>query len=114
MRFGLNLRGDLAKLGDAEIAARLELLLAQREELYLSLSGLAGNKWLYQQGFGLPLGRGPFHARIFYRIAAFLYAGRLNGRSLGDLHLLDCELKDVRDEIQRRVTASKRNKAVSA
>jgi hypothetical protein len=114
MRFGLNLRGDLAKLGDAEIAARLASLLTQREELYSSLSGLVGNKWLYQRGFGLPLGRGPFHARIFYRVAAFLYMGPLNGRSLGDLHLLDCELKDVRDEIQRRVTASKRDKAVSA
>ena len=114
MRFGLNLRGDLAKLGDAEIAARLECLLAQREELYSSLSGLVGNKWLYQQGLGLPLGRGPFHARIFYRVTAFLYAGFLNGRSLGDLYLLDCELKDIRDEIQNRVTASQRDKAVSA
>jgi hypothetical protein len=103
MRLGINLRGDLAKLSDAEITAKFDSLLADRNWLYSSLPSLLGNKWLYQQGVGLPLGRGPFHARIFYEIAGLFYGGS----SLGDLHVLDCELKDVRDEIQRRVDQRK-------
>jgi hypothetical protein len=103
MRLGINLRGDLAKLSDAEITSKFDSLLAERNALYSSLPGLMGNKWLYQKGLGLPLGRGPFHGGIFYKIAGLCYGGS----SLGDLYELDCELKDVRDEIQRRVDQRK-------
>lgn len=55
----------------------------------------------------MPFGRGLLHARIFYRYYALQYLGS----SLADLYLLDCELKDVRDEIARRAT---RKKAIPA
>jgi hypothetical protein len=102
MRFGINLRGDLAKLDDAEIATRFEMLIADREAMYLDLPGYSGNKWLYQRGWGLPLGRGLLHARVFYKLLGFSYFTFRN-RSLYDLYLLDCEIKDTRDEIKRRV-----------
>jgi hypothetical protein len=34
MRFGINLRGDLAKLDDAEIASRFEELVSETETKY--------------------------------------------------------------------------------
>lgn len=104
MRLGLNLRGDLAKIGDAELAARLETCLDYREWL-ASRAGDAPNRWLYKSGFALPFGRGPLHAGVFYRMVGFFYGGPLNGRSLGDLYVLDCEIKDIRDEMKRRVKA---------
>jgi hypothetical protein len=107
MRFGINLRGDLAKLSDAEIATKFENLMADRESMYRALPGYSGNKWLYQRGGGLPLGRGPLHARIFYKILGLGYLNFFKSSSLHDLYLLDCELKDIRDEIERRVRRRK-------
>jgi hypothetical protein len=102
MRFGINLRGDLAKLDDVEIATKYEILIADREAMYLDLPGYSGNKWLYQRGWGLPLGRGPLHARAFYKFLGLSYL-TFGHPSLYDLYLLDCEIKDTRDEIKRRV-----------
>jgi hypothetical protein len=107
MRFGFNLRGDLAKLTDADIATMFETLISRREATYRTAQSRAGSKWLYQNGFGNPLGRGPFHARIFYKILALPYLNLFGGPSLYDLYLLDCELKDVRDEIEFRVRHQK-------
>jgi hypothetical protein len=107
MRFGINLRGDLAKLTDAEIATMFETLISRREATYRAAPSLAGNKWLYQKGFESPLGRGPLHAPIFYKILGLPYLNIFGGPSLYDLYLLDCELKDVRDEIERRVRRQK-------
>ena len=103
MRFGINLRGDLAKLDDGDIASRLETLMAEREALYRAVPFSSGNKWLYQRGVGIVFGRGPLHARFFYRFYALQYLGS----SLSELYLLDCELKDVRDEIKRRMGQKK-------
>jgi hypothetical protein len=107
MRLGLNLRGDLAKLTDAEIATRFEALMALRESTYRSLPSFGGNKWLYQRGLGLPFGRGPLHARVFYRFFGLAYLSLRNAPSLYDLYLVDCELKDTRDETRRRVKPQK-------
>jgi hypothetical protein len=106
MRLGINLRGDLAKITDNEIAGRLETLIADREFMYQALSQYSGNKWLYQRGWGLPFGRGPLHARIFYKVLGLGYFS-FERPSLYDLYLLDCELKDIRDEIERRVKRQK-------
>jgi hypothetical protein len=103
MRWGINLRGDLAKLGDDEISSRFETLMAEREALYRTVPFSTGNKWLYQRGVGIPFGRGLLHARIFYRWYALQYLGS----PLSDLYLLDCELKDARDEIKRRLGEKK-------
>lgn len=107
MRWGINLRGDLAKLADDELAARLQDSIDRREHTYKNLRCDAGNRWMYQQGFGVPFGRGPFHARIFYKIIGFFYGGSLNRQTLGELYVLDCEIKDLRDELRRRVTVRK-------
>jgi hypothetical protein len=107
MRFGINLRGDLAKLTDAEIASMFETLISRREETYRAAPIQAGNKWLYQRGLGMPLGRGPLHAPIFYKFLGLRYLNIFGSSSLYDLYLLDCELKDVRDEIERRVRRQK-------
>lgn len=60
MRSGLNLRSDLRRLSDAEIGEPLERTIDEREEVYRSLGKIStiGNKWLYQQGFGMPSGGG--------------------------------------------------------
>ncbi len=108
MRWGINLRGDLAKISDDELAERLQGHLDDREAL-AARAGDAANRWLYKHGVGMPFGRGLLHARIFYRITGFLYGGPLNGRSLGDLYVLDCEIKDIADEMKRRLRARATN-----
>ena len=98
MRFGINLRGDLAKLDDAEIASRFEGLISELETKH---------KVVYQVGKWSA--RGLVHARIFYKIQAVIFGvffslgGNWVGTSAIELYLLDCELSDVRDEIKRRV-----------
>jgi len=109
MRWGINLRGDLAKLDDAEIASRYETLISEMETKH---------KVTYQVGkFSA---RGLLHARIFYWVQAVVF-GVFGGLSGGDsramspsgieLYLLGCELADIRDEIERRV---RRRKTVTA
>ena len=111
MRFGINLRGDLAKLDDAEIASRFEGLISEMETKH---------KVVYQVGkYGA---RGLLHARIFYWIQAVIF-GVFSGLSGGDgraispsgigLYLLGCELADLRDEIERRVRLRKTATATS-
>ena len=110
MRLGINLRGDLAKLPDEELASHFEKCVAYREWLAPRAGDLA-NRWLYEVGLAMPFGRGPVHARIFYRLMGLLYGGSwngLNGRSPGDLFVLDCEIKDIVDEMQRRVLAKRK------
>src|SRR5262245_53094080 len=111
MRWGINLRGDLAKLSDADIAARFNTLADEREALFPTLSNHGLQKSAYQRGLTLWFGRGPLHARIFYELYALLTFGpfpkMFRRYDLRPLYLLDCELKDVRDEIARRVTQKK-------
>lgn len=109
MRLGINLRDDLAKLSDEELATQLDKCITYREWLS-SHAADAPNRWLYKVAGGMPFGRGPFHARFFYRAMGFVYGGPLNGRSLGDLHVLDCEIKDVMDQLKRRAHAVQRHR----
>lgn len=113
MRLGINLRGDLAKLDDTEIAARYEALIAEKEAHVQSLSFIQKNKLAYRLETGL-FGRGLLHARIFYQIQALLIGlvslldngGLTTPSSLG-AYLRECEFKDVRDEMKRRIAARK-------
>lgn len=104
MRWGLNLRGDLAKLGVDTLEERMDALIAERQALSASLFdlGTVGNASLYRSGIGMPFGRGLLHARPVYAINALLYGGSCR-RGLGRLYVIDCELKDLRDEIRRRL-----------
>jgi len=109
VRLGINLRGDLAKLGDDELASQFEKCLAYREWL-APRAGDGASRALYQSGFAMPFGRGLLHARIFYRAMGLIYGGPLNGRSPGDLYVLDCEIKDIRDELKRRLHVARRHR----
>jgi hypothetical protein len=107
LRLGINLRGDLAKFQDDELASHFERCVTYREWL-ASHAGDRANRWFYESGLAMPFGRGPLHARVCYRLMGFLYGGSwngLNGRSLGDLFVLDCEIKDIVDEMKRRARA---------
>lgn len=109
MRFGINLRGDLAKLDDIEIASRYEKLLLEKEERFRRMPDFArypAFRWLSP----FMLGRGFFHAKFFYRIYAQLFrvAIALSAQdwvpdAVLDQYHSECEYKDVRDEIQRRL-----------
>lgn len=110
MRFGINLRGDLAKLDDTEIASRFEALISEMETKHKVAYQV--RRWS---------ARGLLHARIFYKIQAVIMGvllalgpgGTWIGSSGIELYLLDCELSDVRDEIERRVKYRKRAMATT-
>lgn len=102
VRLGINLRGDLAKLSDRELSERLENFVDHRDWL-ASRPAKAPNRWAYRLGIAMPFGRGPLHAPIFYRLIARLNVGAVNGQSLGDLYVAECEIKDLIDELRSRV-----------
>lgn len=111
MRFGFNFRGDLAKLSDREIAAEMERLLEERQALYDSIPWIvADEKWLYRSGFGYWFGRGPIRSRVIYKLVGG-YFGPFKHNPFDTLYRYDCELKDVRDEIERRVANRKKQAA---
>ena len=102
MAFSINLAGDLAKLSDAELTARLDQAWqAYREieakfpriKLWFSHRGPIRHPWAYRflsvmgvsgPGFGY-LGLGPF---IWSQVLP--------------LHLTLCEIRDLTDELERR------------
>jgi hypothetical protein len=107
MRFQINLRGDLAKLDDRQLAKRLDEAWrafeastdAAKQRVWASWRGPIRHPWAYRltsfaglsgPGFSLYLGNGPF----------LKYGGM-------HTHLIACEIKDLYDEIQRRVEQRK-------
>ena len=103
MRFGLNLRGDLAKLSDTEISDQLDRMFTERQALYDSISPIvADQKWLYKHGFMFLFGRDIFHSRVFYKLWGGNF-GPFKSNPFGTLYRYDCEIKDILDEIERRV-----------
>lgn len=108
---GLNFRGDLAKLTDEEIEKQFEQLIAQRRALGAMIDNFdnVGNRWLYDQGLGVPFGRGPVRSPAIYRLIAFFYACSFK-KGLGRLYMIDCELKDIMDECRRRIAARSRHR----
>lgn len=123
MRIGINLRGDLAKLDDVEIAAKYEMLIAEKERQIRELPDYAKYRLFRWLSAVLLPGRGLLHAPVFYKIQAGILVGICFVAALCggggtwvtpdtlDDYLLDCELKDTRDEIKCRV---RRRKLVAA
>ena len=105
MRLGLNLRSDLKKLTAAELQAELDRMIAYRESRFGSSARFGSLKGQIVYGFEWPFGRGPIHARIAYRmqICYFLF---FRGRR-GTQYLVECEIKDLRDEIGYRAKVRK-------
>ena len=109
MRFGINLRGDLAKLSDAELAARLDDAW-QVYEGSKSKRGWWPVLWHSRRG---PI-RHPWAYRAFYVFSsvaasflAFSFGGvdSPNWQARMDTHRSICEIHDLTDEIERRVAA---------
>jgi hypothetical protein len=102
MRFSINLRSDLTKLSDADLAAELDRLSDYRRVRFGETPKLGGlrQRYRYASILGWPFGRGPVRHRIAYKIQIG-YFGFLRG-PLGTKYLTDCEIMDLRDEIQRR------------
>jgi hypothetical protein len=99
----LNLRSDLARLNDADIAKALELRWEEfetarkksRSTLRLSMRGPIRHPWAYRflslgcvtgPGFSLCLGN------IWFGITSY-----------EKLHLTMCEIRDLQDEIKKRL-----------
>ena len=100
MRFGLNLRGDLAKLSDTELATRLDQTIKELEQTQPTFG-----VWMIFRGT-----RGPLRHPWFYKLHLLLGGVSWwqtsiwpNEDGTGRRHLLECELQDLRDELRRRV-----------
>lgn len=103
LRFGINLRGDLAKLSDTEIGEEMDRLISERQSLYDSIPSIVADwKWLYKFGFLFPFGRGLMHSRLNYKLKGG-YFGPFKHAPFGALYRYDCEIKDILEEIERRV-----------
>src|SRR5262245_60344816 len=105
MRFGINLGADLAKLSDTELAAELDRLCEYRNTRFGTVPRVGSLKGIMRYGFEWPFGRGPIHARWAYKIWIGYFWPFRGPR--GTLHLVECEIKDLRDEIQHRANARK-------
>jgi hypothetical protein len=100
MRFGINLRSDLKNLSDAELSAQLKHLCDYRKKRFGSAPRVGSFKGQLWYGIEWPFGRGPIHARFAYKFWIG-YCGIFRGPR-GTLYLVECEIKDLRDEIQHR------------
>jgi hypothetical protein len=122
MRFSINLRGDLAKLGDVELVERLEAAW----QAYETAPKPSWLDWKLLWRW-----RGPFRHPRFYRFLsvlsktapeggwfAFLFAAwafsskgaeppARNDPAI-DVHLILCEIRDLTDEMERRVAYRRR------
>ena len=117
MRWSINLRGDLAKLNDDELAKRFDdtsraFDTAVNEprsngvKLRWSFRGPLRHPWFYPFTSVLA-GSGPGFIFLSNSLGPFLStriaAKRAAMTDLMDQHLLLCELRDLNDETERRV-----------
>jgi hypothetical protein len=101
MGWGINLRRDLARLSDGELAAEFDRLSAYHAARFGSVAPIGSLRGWWRTGFIWPLGRGPLHARWAYRFWISYY-WVLRG-PVGTQYLVECELKDLLEEVRRRV-----------
>ncbi len=117
MRSSLNLRGDLARLDDAELAARLDATLRKIEALEARRRAALLGGFVISRSRGW---RGPLRARAVYRAVPWLAVlvqlclgsgVEAGGRDERALSLAHCEAKDLMDEIRRRLEARRSTEA---
>ncbi|MCJ2047878.1 hypothetical protein MKK58_25555 [Methylobacterium sp. J-078] len=98
-----NLRGDLAKLDSSALNDRIEQFFAEYERLRAPIGLVSPVRAPFLPEFtGRPRSRGPFRALIFYQII-LLIGGEFYWTRNGRLYIIECELKDMLDECQRRI-----------
>ena len=113
MRFSINLRGDLAKLSDAALVERVEKAWRdyeaaegkpRRGELVGSWNGPIRHPLAYRFTSMIDYRRGRLN-RYMGTIAGFDLGTLLGFPSLPeiDMHLALCEIRDLTDELERRV-----------
>jgi hypothetical protein len=119
MALALNLRGDLAKLSDAELAERLHAAWAKHD------ASRKYPRWSFRPSFSF---RWPLrHPRVYRFLSAMEAMGSGSGHwidllfplvmsskltdalvdATGDEYLILCEIRDITDEIERRVNSRK-------
>jgi hypothetical protein len=97
---GVNLRGDLSKLSDSDLADRLARLHDEFDRLESPLRKI-------ERFFDISNGwRGPVRARPMYSIWLFLSRGM--STSSGRQTLVLYEIQDIQDEMQRRLAGRER------
>jgi hypothetical protein len=109
MRLGINLRSDLARLSDSELAAEFDRMCEYRSSRFGTSAPEVGSlRGFLRYGFIWPFRRGPLHARWAYRFW-ICYYGIFRGPA-GTQYLVECEIKDLRDEMHRRAKNASGNK----
>ena len=123
MALPVNLRSDLAKLTDAELAEQLE----DAWRKYETTEKRPLSRWVFSPMFQT---RGPIrHPRAYRFMAALqggsgswldlLFASALSGKKTegflrtdpgADRHLNICEIQDITDELERRIAKNKKQK----
>jgi hypothetical protein len=117
MRFSINLRGDLAKLSDTALAERVEKAWQdyeaasgkpRRGELAGSWNGPIRHPLAYRFTSMIDW-RLPWLTRRMGTIGDFSVASLLGLRAPPeiDMHLTLCEIRDLMDELERRVARRK-------
>src|SRR5437660_2155741 len=99
MRLGINLRSDLKKLAVDELRAELDRMIEYRWSRFDRSPSVGSMRGIFARG-DWPFGRGPIHARLAYRIQIGYFWFFRGPR--GTQYLVECEIKDLRDEIARR------------
>ncbi len=106
MCWGINLRADLTKLSDTDLAAELNRMVDYRLERFGAAPAVGSFRGLFRYGFAWwPGGRGFIRARWAYRLRIG-YFGPFRG-PMGTQYLVDCEIEDLRDEMKRRIKMRK-------
>jgi hypothetical protein len=107
MGLNISLRGDLAKLTDAELAARLESAWQSYEAAERDAKRTRTSLWYSRRG---PI-RHPFAYRLLSvaglsgpGFSAYLGLGPFFRFAASQQHLILCEILDLTDEIERRVS----------
>jgi hypothetical protein len=104
MGLSINLRGDLAKLSDAELAARLEQAWeahqaakasVPRINVWYSRRGPVRHPWAYHW-LSFAGASGPFFY-FYFGLGPFIRT-----TTWMDVHLTLCEIRDLNDEIEHR------------
>jgi hypothetical protein len=118
MRLSINLRGDLAKLSDAELADRLD------RAWQLHAAAEAGEPTsFWRRTWRGRSWRGPLRHPWFYRITSILtgradeteiarlfrvpLATAQDGDPVVDAHMHLCEIRDIMDEMERRLASGR-------
>jgi hypothetical protein len=97
MCWAINLRADLARLSDSDLAAEFDYMIEYRLDRFGTAPAVGSLEGFFRYG-GFAWagdGRGPIRARWAYRLRIG-YFGPFRG-PVGTQYLVECEIKDLRE-----------------